>query len=352
MTGRLSFVQYYACCEDEDATSFFCENVRRSRRSRRRFESGSRFFPKPLTHSHCHCLSAFGAPLQCPPFVDCAASFFETQRTTYFRADAKNMDESSPIESRKTPDFVSKAEAVNGSGNCVGITADGITFTWGRTNRLGQLGRPGKARKPAPAVFGGGHSVCAAAGFAGGMSDSGHAAIVDVQNRLWMTGCDRWQQLGLGSSNGGAAGYTWTAGKIFQTEFVENKFVPELLQKLDPSSRIRDVAIGGDHTVVLSSNQRDVVTFGKGAEGQLGLGEKRFVSAPAKASLLSSSVNESKIAAVCATEFCSLTLDEEGDVLKTAGRCRPTQQNFCKSLQACRERAEISGLLGETQPDE
>ena len=183
----------------------------------------------------------------------------------------------------------------------------------------------------------------------GGLSDSGHSAIVNVGgDRLWMSGCDRWQQLGLGSAEGGAAGYTWKNGKVLQNEFVENTFVLEYLRRLDPTATIRDVAIGGDHTVVLSSNQRDVVTFGKGAEGQLGLSEKRFVSAPTKSTVLSTNHSEStKIAAVCASDFCTWTIDHDGGLLKTAGRCRTTQELFWKALDACQQDASRSGRTHE-----
>lgn len=44
--------------------------------------------------------------------------------------------------------------------------------------------------------------------YTGGTKDSGHTALVDEDGGLWMAGCDRWQQLGLGSSFTGAAGYT------------------------------------------------------------------------------------------------------------------------------------------------
>mmetsp|Transcript_28650 Transcript_28650/g.41652 ORF Transcript_28650/g.41652 Transcript_28650/m.41652 type:complete len:99 (-) Transcript_28650:140-436(-) len=80
---------------------------------------------------------------------------------------------------------------------------------------------------------------------------------------------------------------------------------------------IRDVALGWDHTVVLSSNQRDVYVFGKGGDGQLGLSGKPFVSGPAKSVELSSkntsskhnndsSSNSDNTAAVCAIRRCSM----------------------------------------------
>merc|ERR1712071_160163 len=105
--------------------------------------------------------------------------------------------------------------------------------------------------------------------------DSGHSAILDSMGILWMSGCDRWQQLGLGSANGGAAGYTWKGGKLWQDRFVRSESITEELskQKQNPNNNdnvhtIRDVALGGDHTLVLSSNQTGVYAFGKCGDGQ------------------------------------------------------------------------------------
>ena len=128
----------------------------------------------------------------------------------------------------------------------------------------------------------------------------------------------------------------------------------ELLQQLDPnlgmdqhnSSKdnprrwIRDVALGGDHTVVLSRNRRDVLTFGKGGEGQLGLTSKPWVSSPSKSKVLSSS--KSDIAAVCAFRHCSMTLDDDGQIKNSVGKCSKIK----KALELCRKRAAESGLIG------
>lgn len=73
------------------------------------------------------------------------------------------------------------------------------------------------------------------------------------------------------------------------------------------------MGLGSDHTVVFSSNPKDVIVFGKGGEGQLGLKQKCFLSAPTKSSALSS--NRFEIGAVCAIEHCSLSLNRDGQVL-------------------------------------
>jgi alpha-tubulin suppressor-like RCC1 family protein len=252
----------------------------------------------------------------------------------------------------------------------VGITVDGVVYTWGPSSGFGQLGRPTgttsgndsgsskqqheHSRTPGPAIFSGtDETVYGYRAYVGGASDSGHTAVLDTTGNLWMTGCDRWQQLGLGSPAGGSAGYTWVGGKTHQTSFQKNAFINNLLEQHDATARIRDVALGGDHTVVLSSNQKDVFAFGKGGEGQLGLNEKRFVSAPARSHVLSASSGKSQspaatdsiaIASVCAIQNCSLTMDRNGKVLQKAGKCRETR-DFVKALATCRERAEKSGLL-------
>ena len=97
--------------------------------------------------------------------------------------------------------------------------------------------------------------VQAVRAYVGGLPDAGHTAIVDAHGRLWMTGCDRWQQLGLGSANGGASGYTWTSGKVFQTAFRQNTFVPDYLRQLDDGAHSKQQQ--RDHDVDYYSRYRD-----------------------------------------------------------------------------------------------
>lgn len=260
----------------------------------------------------------------------------------------------SPKDKKK---WKSVAKSQDGSGHYLGVNAkDGTVWSWGSSNALGQLGRTSSSNnnKKTPQLVEGFPILASARTVhAGGSNESGHSAIVDSEGNLWMAGCDRWQQLGLGSSHGGAAGYTWEDGRIWRPFFTQNTSLLSLMQQRDNgSSSIRDVALGGDHTVVLSSNRSDVYTFGKGGEGQLGVVGKPFVSAPVRSSILSSSSgngnnneeSRGSIAAVCAIQHCSLTLDDSGNVLKKAGRCR-SSDSFQSALRACMNRAEADGLL-------
>ena len=227
--------------------------------------------------------------------------------------------------------FVHKATSNDESSHNIGITADGKVFTWGKKSGLGQLGRQGNKTLPKEALFSDPSTsgnpinskkeketstvklidVKGVKGYAGGTKDAGHSAVLDDNRYLWFTGCDRWQQLGLGSSTAGAAGYTWTA--LWQEKFQRNDHLRELMvSKIkcgddnDGDAEIRDVAIGGDHTLILAKNKKDVFSFGKGREGQLGLlAEKPFVSSPVHAKALSSTKEET--AAVCAFRHCSFT---------------------------------------------
>ena len=109
--------------------------------------------------------------------------------------------------------------------HCVEVRG-GLALAWATRpggNRFGQLGR-GTASSPAtrpadytPAPMTGlppGRRVVAAA--AGGGRDAGHTVVVDDLGGVWAAGCDRWQQLGLGSSHGGGTGYTWQGGRLWQ----------------------------------------------------------------------------------------------------------------------------------------
>jgi alpha-tubulin suppressor-like RCC1 family protein len=238
--------------------------------------------------------------------------------------------------------FVSIAQGIKHS---IGITADGIVYSWGKTNALGQLGRVSSSNTtPAPVTIGSFKAVRAYVG--GSNDDSGHSAILDASGTLWMSGCDRWQQLGLGASEGGSSGYTWRDGKLWQEKFVQSTSVTDLIRKntMIPSkdeSIIRDVALGGDHTLVLASNKRDVYAFGKGGDGQLGLVGKPFVSAPIKSTKLSTN----GASAVCAVKACSMVFDEEGKQLAKAGKCRKTDEEITKGIERCLQRASKFGLV-------
>lgn len=248
------------------------------------------------------------------------------------------------------------------AGHTIAITAHGIPYSHCHNakicdNELGQLGRRGDPYTLLPIKLGDKNDYNIAHAYTGGFSSSGHSALLDTKGNLWLCGCDRWQQLGMGSSHGGSSGYTWKGGRLWQDQFQKNEYVVELLRSLDPSlgnrdkqtslqssSRrwIRDVALGGDHTVILSSNKKDVVVFGKGGEHQLGLSFKPWVSSPAKSKVLSSS--SADISAVCAFRNCSMTLDARGDVLSRAGKCSMQLKGIAKALDVCRKRAQETGL--------
>jgi len=250
-------------------------------------------------------------------------------------------------------DITNKLHKSIEAGHTISINKDGIAYSHCHNkkvcnNELGQLGRVGDAYKCLPIKL---QESAVAHVYTGGFASSGHSALLDIKGNLWLSGCDRWQQLGLGSSNSGSSGYTWTGGKLWQDEFQKNKHVVNLLQSLDPSLSaatttkdndiskrwIRDVSLGGDHTVLLSANKRDVITFGKGGEGQLGLTSKPWVSSPSKSKQLSSS--KSDISAVCAFKNCSMTLNDNGEVMKKAGKCSLELKGMKKALDACRKRA-------------
>mmetsp|Transcript_3869 Transcript_3869/g.8335 ORF Transcript_3869/g.8335 Transcript_3869/m.8335 type:complete len:268 (-) Transcript_3869:79-882(-) len=252
--------------------------------------------------------------------------------------------------------FVDVAE---GTQHSIGTTPDGSAFSWGRrstsSTTMGRLGRdntdvpfkrPGRVPLP--------NNVRVSKAFTSNSSDpdSGHSAVIDKKGNLWMAGCDRWQQLGLGSPNGGSTGYTWQGGKQWQNRFTRSQFVTELMKKETDTdgdtddcgcskqiSKIRDVALGGDHTLILSSNRKHVYAFGKGGDGQLGFVGKPFVSAPKRSPILSGK----NIAAVCAVESCSMTVDDNGAIITKVGKCRSS--HVSEGISKCIENARRHGLL-------
>ena len=251
------------------------------------------------------------------------------------------------------------------AGHTLHITSEGIVYSHCHNskvcdNELGQLGRPGNPNVMLPIILSSSiGDVRAARAYTGGFPSSGHSAILDTHGNIWLTGCDRWQQLGLGSSSGGSTGYTWKDGRLWQDVFQRNEYLIDLLKRLDPSLDnatttgsdmskrwVRDVALGGDHTIILSSNRRDVISFGKGGEGQLGLSSKPWVSSPAKSKQLSSSKFGVDIAAVCAFRNCSMTLNDSGGIEKKAGKCSmDAVKGLKRALDLCLKRAREDGLI-------
>ena len=275
----------------------------------------------------------------------------------------------------KFSSFIEVSKSKDAAGHTIAIDTKGIPHSYCHNpktcdNSLGQLGRSGDPGILLPIKLqqypDSNNNFSISHVYTGGFASSGHSALLDSNGNLWLSGCDRWQQLGLGSSNSGSSGYTWQNGKLWQDTFQKNEYIVQLIMKLDPSLQqqnvpvattaaavfptsdkedtsrrwIRDVALGGDHTVILSSNKKDVITFGKGGEGQLGLSSKPWVSSLSKSKVLSSS-KVGDISAVCAYRNCSMTLNDTGEVMKTAGKCKGME----RALANCIKRAKDTGLL-------
>lgn len=245
-----------------------------------------------------------------------------------------------------------------GTHHSLAITTEGNTYSWGKNNCVGQLGRATNSlmrpKTPGLVDFLDNNNNKAESNIivankvftsVGSDKDSGHSAILDTNGNLWMSGCDRWQQLGLGSAKGGSNGYTWQKGRLWQEQFVPSLFITELIHENCNSSvnnnnvTIQDVALGGDHTLVLTSNGA-VYGYGKGGDGQLGLVGKPFVSAPVKSTKLSSK----DASAVCAIKDCSITLDKNGYILQKAGRCASSSL-IIEGIAKCISRAKKEELI-------
>lgn len=185
-------------------------------------------------------------------------------------------------------------------------------------NRFGQLGRTNDESTPLPLSVNGKPVVGVVAAAAGGGKDGGHTVIVDDTGSIFTCGCDRWQQLGLGAAQGGAAGYTWANGRIWQNTL-------QRLAAFDASqTTFRDVAAGADHTLALASDG-SVYGWGRSSLGQV-VGGKHgpFLTAPVKIP----NINAKAVAAVM---DCSAVLDSDNLVV-SFGRCSDTQLS---ALGAC-----------------
>lgn len=277
--------------------------------------------------------------------------------TNPFIMNKSNSEEIPPEKNKKASTKPSFVFVSDGTNHSLARTTEGSVFSWGKNNCVGQLGRATNnlMRPKTPGLVNfldnnnnkaESNTIVANRVFTsvGSDQDSGHSAILDNNGNLWMSGCDRWQQLGLGSAKGGSNGYTWQKGRLWQEKFVPSLFITELINENRNSSvnsnnvTIQDVALGGDHTLVLTSN--GVYGFGKGGDGQLGLVGKPFVSAPVKSTKLSSK----DVSAVCAIKNCSITLDKNGSILQKAGRCASSSL-IIEGIAKCISRAKKEELI-------
>ena len=148
--------------------------------------------------------------------------------------------------------------------------------------------------------------------------------------QVLMFGCDRWQQLGLGSPDAGAAGYTWEKGRIWQT-------TPRPARLGAGDGTIRQAACGADHTVALARDGATVYTWGRGEHGQLGREARMFVGAPARSSALSGGGGGGAgqmIAAVLAVGNCTATCRADGTIIRSVGKCRAVHDELLQAAAA------------------
>ena len=357
-----------------------------------------------------------------------------TNNANYY-ADAKNdtsssSSSSSSKSSKQQPQPPHKfVDVSEGPKHSMGITENGTIYSWGHnisSNNLGQLGRDTTSAskknkkkkikdmvlKPGRVEFhnndedrianntndnhndnnnGNNNQMKGSKVFVSTtlQSDTGHSAIVNSSGtKLWMSGCDRWQQLSIGrstssssasstavatpdggngndegggslSSSSSSGGYTWEGGKLWQTQFTVSKSIFSVMNNNSDNSgsnnnnnnndnnanhdnmsagrTIRDVSLGADHTLILSANKRDVYAFGKCGDNQCGFIGKPYVSAPRRSKLLSASASASskqEIAAICAIESCSMTIDDHGEIIHKVGKCYSPSSSSSSSLSS------------------
>lgn len=104
---------------------------------------------------------------------------------------------------------------------------------------------------------------------------------------------------------------------------------------------IANVALGGDHSIALDSNGRDVFSWGRGEAGQLADG-KPFVRAPGRAAQVCAPAGQ-RVRAIAALHDCTgVALQAEGGggggaeaapvTLALAGRCAQVRAQIAASL--------------------
>jgi len=200
-----------------------------------------------------------------------------------------------------------------GTAHCLALSSDGEVFSWSTGpggGRMGVLGRnpsPGSAlsvaREDLPALVtlpGKGRAQAIACGDL-------HSVVVGTMGEVWTFGSNRWMQLGLP---------TWEKGSSHHVE-------PQRVQALDKMGlKASSASCGADHTLIVTQDG-NIVGWGRGKEGQLGIEGNPFTSAPR---ILSGTtyLPAADPVAVCAGLQCSVVgvRDKVGNVsLWSLGRC-------------------------------
>jgi hypothetical protein len=149
----------------------------------------------------------------------------------------------------------------------------------------------------------------------------------------------------LGIAGGWSAGYTWVGGKDAPSELSKNVFDASGATRCYRSYSGRGVGLR-IFTIVLSVT-KGCFAFGKGAEGQLGLNERRFVSAATGSPFFPPVVIAMLLLLlrVFVPQNCSWTMDRNGKVLQTAGNVVKQKQTFIKHYYLSKNVPRNPGLL-------
>ena len=208
--------------------------------------------------------------------------------------------------------------------HCLTITRDGGVEAKPLTpsgNRFGQCGDGRSEKKASLDARRVANIADCVAVAAGGGKDAGHSVAATADGAVYAWGCDRWQQLGLGSAEAGAVGYTWEGGRLWRTS----------PQRVGALGDVVDVAAGADHSVALSRDGR-VFAWGRGNDGQLG--NKAFVGPPRKVAALSKDATRRPVA-VAAAAACSCAWLEDALGSGTAacvGSCSKVAESLREAL--------------------
>lgn len=91
------------------------------------------------------------------------------------------------------------------------------------------------------------------------------------------------------------------------------------------------------------TTSKDVYCWGRGGQGQLGVAGVPFVSAPVKSIELSGGEG---VAAVCALQDCTATVNEDGKIVKHVGKCsKALVEGFRECLRAAKDAKLINKLM-------
>ena len=187
-----------------------------------------------------------------------------------------------------------------GDEHSIALTSKNCVYSWGRNDR-GQLGLGTTNDQDTPWIVTSLSDVNIKSIKAGAY----HSACLSASGEVYVWGCNRLQQLGIGSST-----------TVAYSSMPQRVTIPS-------TSRVVELELGGYHSVAVSDTRSQIFLWGENSDARLGLGHSSVVASPRLLSSLSNTTDLIKL--VSTSRFGTSIHTQSGRYLSWGGEGYPSQ---------------------------